>query len=185
MSEECNSLNESSNSNKNNKQIINNANNNIKQEQYTSKNLLQINQNFTNQRMNNMLTPSSSQSHHHHHHRSGKQPRMRTVMNEKQLNVLRSYYMANPRPDAALKEHLVELTGLSPRVIRVWFQNKRCKDKKKSVLGGRPTDAPPLCLPSVPFQHHSIMQQQNHAFNHLTSHQQQQQHHPIMYDNCY
>jgi non-ribosomal peptide synthetase component E (peptide arylation enzyme) len=32
-----------------------------------------------------------------------------------------------------MKEQLVEMTGLSPRVIRVWFQNKRCKDKKKSI----------------------------------------------------
>lgn len=33
-----------------------------------------------------------------------------------------------------MKEQLVEMTGLSPRVIRVWFQNKRCKDKKKTIL---------------------------------------------------
>ena len=32
-----------------------------------------------------------------------------------------------------MKEQLVEMTGLSPRVIRVWFQNKRCKDKKKAI----------------------------------------------------
>jgi hypothetical protein len=33
-----------------------------------------------------------------------------------------------------MKEQLVEMTQLSPRVIRVWFQNKRCKDKKKAIL---------------------------------------------------
>lgn len=45
----------------------------------------------------------------------------------------RTCYNANPRPDALMKEQLVEMTGLSPRVIRVWFQNKRCKDKKKTI----------------------------------------------------
>ncbi|MBN4663983.1 homeobox domain-containing protein, partial [Escherichia coli] len=49
-------------------------------------------------------------------------------------HTLRTCYAANPRPDALMKEQLVEMTGLSPRVIRVWFQNKRCKDKKKSIL---------------------------------------------------
>ncbi|KAK3717876.1 hypothetical protein QZH41_014875, partial [Actinostola sp. cb2023] len=58
--------------------------------------------------------------------------RIRTVLNEKQLHTLRTCYNANPRPDAMMKEQLVEMTGLSPRVIRVWFQNKRCKDKKKA-----------------------------------------------------
>ena len=38
---------------------------------------------------------------------------------------------ANPRPDALMKEQLTEMTGLSARVVRVWFQNKRCKEKKK------------------------------------------------------
>ncbi|CAG2103788.1 unnamed protein product [Medioppia subpectinata] len=63
-----------------------------------------------------------------------KPTRVRTVLNEKQLHTLRTCYNANPRPDALMKEQLVEMTGLSPRVIRVWFQNKRCKDKKRSIL---------------------------------------------------
>ena len=60
--------------------------------------------------------------------------RVRTVLTEKQLSLLKSCYAANPRPDALMKEQLVEMTGLSPRVVRVWFQNKRCKDKKKLSL---------------------------------------------------
>lgn len=55
--------------------------------------------------------------------------RVRTVLTEKQLNVLKSCYHANPRPDALMKEQLTEMTGLSSRVIRVWFQNKRCKER--------------------------------------------------------
>lgn len=60
--------------------------------------------------------------------------RVRTVLNEKQLHTLRTCYAANPRPDALMKDQLVEMTGLSARVIRVWFQNKRCKDKKRTIL---------------------------------------------------
>ncbi|ELK18367.1 Insulin protein enhancer protein ISL-2 [Pteropus alecto] len=70
----------------------------------------------------------------HAHKQAEKTTRVRTVLNEKQLHTLRTCYAANPRPDALMKEQLVEMTGLSPRVIRVWFQNKRCKDKKKSIL---------------------------------------------------
>ena len=62
-----------------------------------------------------------------------KTTRVRTVLNEKQLNILRTCYNANPRPDALMKEQLTDMTGLSSRVIRVWFQNKRCKDKKRSI----------------------------------------------------
>ncbi|CAF2486849.1 unnamed protein product [Rotaria sp. Silwood2] len=65
--------------------------------------------------------------------RRDKQQRVRTVLTEKQLHLLKSCYAYNARPDALLKEQLAEMTELSPRVIRVWFQNKRCKDKKKTA----------------------------------------------------
>lgn len=59
--------------------------------------------------------------------------RVRTVLNEQQLKILKDCYSVNSRPDTTLKERLVEMTGLSARVIRVWFQNKRCKDKKRQI----------------------------------------------------
>ncbi|GFG35292.1 hypothetical protein Cfor_01350, partial [Coptotermes formosanus] len=76
----------------------------------------------------------------------GKPTRVRTVLNEKQLHTLRTCYNANPRPDALMKEQLVEMTGLSPRVIRVWFQNKRCKDKKKAILMKQQLQQEKVCL---------------------------------------
>ena len=47
------------------------------------------------------------------HKRSGmrKTARARTVLSEKQLNILKTCYSANPRPDALMKEQLVEMTG--------------------------------------------------------------------------
>ena len=78
--------------------------------------------------------PSSSGGLGGHQQRRSRAGRVRTVLTEKQLSLLKSCYNANPRPDALMKEQLVEMTGLSPRVVRVWFQNKRCKDKKKMCL---------------------------------------------------
>ncbi|XP_032218609.1 insulin gene enhancer protein isl-1 isoform X3 [Nematostella vectensis] len=79
---------------------------------------------------NGQTTPDSTPS----KRKTDRPTRVRTVLNEKQLHTLRTCYNANPRPDAMMKEQLVEMTGLSPRVIRVWFQNKRCKDKKKANI---------------------------------------------------
>ena len=82
-------------------------------------------------------TPTSSAKgssvHGGHQQRRSRAGRVRTVLTEKQLSLLKSCYSANPRPDALMKEQLVEMTGLSPRVVRVWFQNKRCKDKKRQM----------------------------------------------------
>jgi hypothetical protein len=93
----------------------------------------------------------------HGHHRKDKTTRVRTVLNEKQLHTLRTCYGTNPRPDALMKEQLVELTGLSPRVIRVWFQNKRCKDKKKTIL-----------IKQMQEQQ-KVSKRTKHSFKHITS----------------
>ena len=74
--------------------------------------------------------PQQPQQHQQQQQRRSRAGRVRTVLTEKQLQLLKSCYHANPRPDALMKEQLVEMTGLNPRVVRVWFQNKRCKDKK-------------------------------------------------------
>lgn len=106
---------------------------------------------------------------------SGHKPaRIRTVLNEKQLHTLRACYGANPRPDALMKEQLVEMTGLNPRVIRVWFQNKRCKDKKKNML----------VRPDQVSQHQHQMQLPNNPYNGHPMPNIPGQHN-IMFDNCY
>ncbi|XP_023339750.1 insulin gene enhancer protein isl-1 isoform X2 [Eurytemora carolleeae] len=59
----------------------------------------------------------------------GRSNRGRTVLTEKQRTILTACFQHNPKPDALLK--LVEMTGLNARVIRVWFQNRRCKEHKR------------------------------------------------------
>jgi len=68
--------------------------------------------------------------------------RYRTVLTAYQLHVLRTCYAVSSRPDPATRDHLMGMTGLSARVIRVWFQNRRCKDKKKSVVRPVSSQAP-------------------------------------------
>lgn len=97
------------------------------------------------------LQASQPQQQHHsgHHQRQVSSPtsigrhgssaghkptRVRTVLNEKQLALLRECYQQNPRPDALRKESLVEETGLSARVIRVWFQVSFSRRRRRRLI---------------------------------------------------
>lgn len=127
----------------------------------------------------------SGHNHHHHHHHHAKPARIRTVLNEKQLHTLRAVYGANPRPDALMKEQLVEMTGLNPRVIRVWFQNKRCKDKKKNMLGpGSASQPQPIPAPNmIPNQPGPpAPNQPPYQFQHFNTHPTNPN---LMFDPCY
>ena len=57
-------------------------------------------------------------------------PRVRTAFSAKQLKILKAEFYENPKPNSLKRAHLCEVTGLSTQVIRVWFQNQSCREKK-------------------------------------------------------
>ena len=54
----------------------------------------------------------------------------RTTIKAKQLEVLRTVFSQTPKPTRLMREQLAKETGLPMRVIQVWFQNKRSKEKR-------------------------------------------------------
>ncbi|XP_046608778.1 LIM/homeobox protein Lhx3-like [Neodiprion virginianus] len=69
----------------------------------------------------------------------GDQPikRPRTTIIAKQLETLRLAYNNSPKPARHVKEQLSQDTGLDMRVVQVWFQNKRAKEKRLKKDAGR------------------------------------------------
>lgn len=53
--------------------------------------------------------------------------RMRTSFKHHQLRTMKSYFAINQNPDAKDLKQLAQKTGLSKRVLQVWFQNARAK----------------------------------------------------------
>ncbi|XP_028967975.1 LIM/homeobox protein Lhx1-like [Galendromus occidentalis] len=64
----------------------------------------------------------------------------RTTIKAKQLETLKAAFAATPKPTRHIREQLAQETGLNMRVIQVWFQNRRSKErrmKQLSTLGPR------------------------------------------------
>ena len=55
----------------------------------------------------------------------GKKVRVRSVLSEDTLRVLRAQYAINPRPKKQEISRLAEQVNYPPRVVQVWFQNMR------------------------------------------------------------
>ena len=62
--------------------------------------------------------------------KDGKRRGPRTNISSKQLEVLKNVFQQTPKPTRLMREQLAKETGLPMRVIQVWFQNKRSKQKR-------------------------------------------------------
>ncbi|KAM4618268.1 zinc finger homeobox protein 3-like [Polymixia lowei] len=69
-----------------------------------------------------------AQRQHHHHHQQ--QQRQRTQMSHFQVLQLRDFYRSHRTPNRQECEALGQELGLPHRVVQVWFQNARAKEKR-------------------------------------------------------
>ncbi|KAL7042448.1 hypothetical protein ACKWTF_001141 [Chironomus riparius] len=67
----------------------------------------------------------------------GSNKRPRTTITAKQLETLKSAYNSSPKPARHVREQLSQDTGLDMRVVQVWFQNRRAKEKRLKKDAGR------------------------------------------------
>ncbi|KAL1472538.1 hypothetical protein MTO96_022942 [Rhipicephalus appendiculatus] len=69
--------------------------------------------------------------------REGSSKRPRTTITAKQLETLKSAYNNSPKPARHVREQLSQDTGLDMRVVQVWFQNRRAKEKRLKKDAGK------------------------------------------------
>ncbi|XP_076336622.1 LIM/homeobox protein Lhx1-like [Tachypleus tridentatus] len=63
-----------------------------------------------------------------------KQRGPRTTIKAKQLEMLKAAFVATPKPTRHTREQLAQEIGLNMRVIQVWFQNRRSKERRMRQL---------------------------------------------------
>lgn len=78
-----------------------------------------------------LITSSKS----HDGRRGPKRPR--TILTTQQRRAFKASFEISPKPCRKVREGLAKDTGLSVRIVQVWFQNQRAKVKKIQKKGGR------------------------------------------------
>ncbi|CAH1101279.1 unnamed protein product, partial [Psylliodes chrysocephalus] len=64
----------------------------------------------------------------------GRKVRVRSLISDEQLKVLKDNYKLNPRPKREDLEKIASAIGFPVRVVQVWFQNTRARDRREGKL---------------------------------------------------
>lgn len=92
----------------------------------------------------------------------GRKVRVRSLISDEQLKVLRDNYAVNPRPK---REELVKIAstiGFPVRVVQVWFQNTRARDRRE----GRIIQVPYSPAASIPIRFPASLVPSNQPLSH-------------------
>lgn len=81
----------------------------------------------------NPTSPSSTQSNQRHNSSAGSNKRFRTQMSSLQVKIMKSLFSDYKTPTMAECEMLGREISLPKRVVQVWFQNARAKEKKHKL----------------------------------------------------
>ncbi|XP_051159948.1 zinc finger protein 1-like isoform X1 [Leptopilina boulardi] len=65
---------------------------------------------------------------------SGRRVRARSLIDDEQLAVLKGYYAINPRPKKEEIIMIADYIKFPTRVVQVWFQNSRARDRRESKI---------------------------------------------------
>ncbi|CAH1186941.1 unnamed protein product [Phyllotreta striolata] len=82
----------------------------------------------------------------------GRKVRVRSLISDEQLKILKDNYKLNPRPKREDLEKIASNVGFPVRVVQVWFQNTRARDRREGKLIQVPYSplSPRYNLPSKP-----------------------------------
>lgn len=61
--------------------------------------------------------------------------RVRTAISEEQQSILKEYYAKNPKPGREEFRTIAQILSLDSRVVQVWFQNNRSRERKLNNMG--------------------------------------------------
>lgn len=61
--------------------------------------------------------------------------RVRTAISEEQQNILKEFYAKNPKPGREEFRAIAQILSLDSRVVQVWFQNNRSRERKMNGMG--------------------------------------------------